>query len=340
MSDTIEKTYIQLDSVKLTGLSSEYDQYNATSKAYVDSTVNTAINSLVNGAGPSMDTLKEIADALNNNPSIASVLTSQISSVSASVTREAVARSDAEAVLRAGLGMEVSDRTIADDILREATDNEVRDRAYEDGQLRDKINNEVSTREYEINRVEHSHATTATVLFSKVEENKNEIVTESLVRASEDLRFMDMVSVEMGVTHGRLNDLSMQLESEGMARNTADVDIGARCDLIELGNAIEKSERKSEDVSIRASIVAANENLFQESLQRSTEVALLQASKFDKTGGLVSGAVQVQGDVIVDSYLYFSSDWRVKGSADGKRLTFEHRKNGVFRTALPFICAP
>ena len=66
----IEKTYLQLDAVKLTGSSSEYDQFNATSKAYVDATITSAIDQLVNGAGPSLDTLKEIADAINNNPGI------------------------------------------------------------------------------------------------------------------------------------------------------------------------------------------------------------------------------------------------------------------------------
>ena len=189
-------------------------------------------------------------------------------------------------------------------------------------------------REYEITRVENAHSTTASVLFSKVEENKNNIASESLVRASEDLRFMDMVSVEMGVTNGRLNDLSMQLENEGMARNTADVDIGARCDVIELVGSIEKSERKSEDALIRAEVVTVKEDLFEESKQRELNVNSLQASKFNKSGGDITGSVK-----LVDSYLNFGDSWRVKASGDGLRIVFEHMKNGIWRTALPFICS-
>ena len=53
--------------------------------------------------------------------------------------------------------------------------------------------------------------------------------------------------------------------------------------------------------------------------------------KADKAGATFSG------DVTLDSYLQFGALWRVKGSADGKRLVFEYKRNDVWRTALPFI---
>ena len=316
MSDTIEKTYLQLDSVKLTGLTSEYDQFNATSKAYVDDKVTSAINALVDGAADSMNTLKEIATALNNNPSIASVLTSQISSVSSSLTSEAVARTDAEAVLRAAASTEVTNRTAADDILREA------------------INNEVSNREYEITRVENAYSSTDTVLFGKIEEVKTELLNESILRASEDIRVIDMLNVADNLINDRLNDLSMQLENEGTTRSNADVELSTRCDDLVTDIFNEKSERKSEDVLIRASIVAVNEDLIAEGAERSTGISALQSSKFNKSGGDVTGSVK-----LVDSYLNFGDSWRVKASGDGLRIVFEHLKNGVWRTALPFICS-
>jgi hypothetical protein len=41
--------------------------------------------------------------------------------------------------------------------------------------------------------------------------------------------------------------------------------------------------------------------------------------------------------VLEDSYLYFGSAWRVKASADGSRIVFEYKKNGVWKMALPFV---
>ena len=59
------------------------------------------------------------------------------------------------------------------------------------------------------------------------------------------------------------------------------------------------------------------------------------ALKFDKTGGNVSGDI-----TLVDSYLNFGLNWRVKASGDGSKIVFQHMKaDRVWRTAIPFICA-
>ena len=71
-------------------------------KSYVDSKYNDAvaaasagITALIDGAPAQLDTLKEISTSLNNNADLAGVLVSSISSVSSSVTAEAVARAEA-----------------------------------------------------------------------------------------------------------------------------------------------------------------------------------------------------------------------------------------------------
>lgn len=71
-------------------------------KSYVDSKYTEAvaaasagITALIDGAPAQLDTLKEISTSLNNNADLAGVLVSSISSVSSSVTAEAVARAEA-----------------------------------------------------------------------------------------------------------------------------------------------------------------------------------------------------------------------------------------------------
>ena len=78
--------------------------FDVTQKAYVDNKFATAVTSstaavtaLIDGAPDSLNTLREIASSLNDNANLATVLTNQISSVSASVTTEATARAAADA---------------------------------------------------------------------------------------------------------------------------------------------------------------------------------------------------------------------------------------------------
>ena len=57
------------------------------------------------------------------------------------------------------------------------------------------------------------------------------------------------------------------------------------------------------------------------------------AFKFDKAGGNISG------EVVLDSYLNFGPNWRVKASADGSKIVFEFKRpDNIWRPALPFIC--
>jgi len=63
-------------------------------------------------------------------------------------------------------------------------------------------------------------------------------------------------------------------------------------------------------------------------------ISALDNNKFNKSGGSVSG------EVVLDSYLNFGPNWRVKASADGSKILFQHKKaDGIYRTALPFICS-
>ena len=64
-------------------------------------------------------------------------------------------------------------------------------------------------------------------------------------------------------------------------------------------------------------------------------IIALEDNKFNKAGGSLSGDV-----TLVDSYLNFGPNWRVKASADGSKIVFQHKKaDNVWRTAIPFICA-
>jgi hypothetical protein len=162
-----EKTQLIVDSLLLNGLESEYVATNAVSKAYVDTKVQSAVDSLVNGASSAVDTLKELNDVLS---AVDSTLALDILT---KIGEEKKDRESADAVLTAAISTEAFDRQneiirieqnfqSADTQLNQRVDiatmqleNEVVNRSVADSQLSERVDtlslgleNEVSTRSY------------------------------------------------------------------------------------------------------------------------------------------------------------------------------------------------
>ena len=349
MAEEYEPVKLIVDNLVLTGLEADLVNDNAVSKAYVDVHITSAINSLVNGALPALDTLKEIGDALGNDANIGSALTTSIASVVASVTSEAVARSGADATLRADLSTETAARISlmngVNDIsanesnqrflINQRIDSETSARSSGDTALETKINDEISNREFEISRIQNAYSSAQSVLFGVTEEIKTSVLSETSVRTSEISRIEANLNEGDSLINSRINDASMQLETEMMARSNADVELSDRCDVLTLGVFNANAERNSQDVLLNARVTATNEDLSAESQQRAQDIEGVNNSKLNKSGGNVTGDL-----TLVDSYLHFGLNWRVKASGDGSKIVFQHKKaDNVWRTAIPFICA-
>ena len=118
------------------------------------------------------------------------------------------------------------------------------------------------------------------------------------------------------------NDCSSVIASEIYNREQAiasavGAEAGARAESIDF----EISNRTAADDALDVKIT--NERLRAEDVE---------SNKADLSGAVFSGDVQLS-----DSYLQFGLNWRVKGSHDGSRLVFEHLRNSVWKTAVPFI---
>lgn len=241
-----EKTQLIVDSLLLNGLESEYVATNAVSKGYVDTKVQSAVDSLVNGASSAVDTLKELNDVLS-----------------------------------------AVDSTLALDILTKIGD-EKKDRETADAVLTAAISTEAFDRQNEIIRIEQNYQSADTL------------------------------------ASGRIDNLSMGLESEISARNTGDFVLNDRIDTLSLGLENELASRSYGDALLNGRVDTV-----------SMAVEGLQDSKASKTGATFTGDVKLE-----DAYLNFGESWRVKASGDGSKILFQHKKSdGIWRTAVPFICS-
>lgn len=185
--------------------------------------------------------------------------------------------------------------------------------------------------------------------------------------AAEKTRAEDAEGKEQSARIAADGVLEQKITDEKTARELAVVNLGsaisgeitnARAAESDLGARIDNSEfLVSEEAGMRlaadnAEVVARDAAILVESqraqaaelaldlavvghgtaLSEATEArALLDLNKFDKAGGTISGPV------VLDSYLNFGPNWRVKASADGSRVVFEYLRSGVWKTAVPFI---
>ena len=326
--EVYEPVQLVVDNLVLQGTEANLVPENAVSKAYVDSHISSSISALVNGAGASLDTLREIGLALNNDANLATTLTNSISA-------EATARVAGDATLLTQINTKVTDvgnwagnLVHVEQVARIAGDLDESKRAMtaESKEATDRATADASLQS-QITALSGSSGASVSTLQAQ-------ITAEVSARSSGDSILRTDFNEGDRLINEQLSTLSMNLENEGTSRNDADVELSTRCDNLVTSVFNEKAERKSEDVLIRASIVAVNEDLVAESLERGSAVSALQSSKFNKSGGSLSG------EVTLDSYLNFGTNWRVKASADGSKIIFQHKKSdGVWRNAIPFIAS-
>jgi len=291
MAELFEYAKVEVDSVVLHGLESDLVATNAVSKSYVDTHIASSISSLVNGAGPALDTLKEIGDALGNNANLASVLTASINGVQTALTAEVSARSTAVQSVVSDFNTEkgvrdvyrVSDRAEA----KSATDSEKDERKAADDVLTSSVD---------------------ILMGAAIQDRLNATSAYGAI----DVRIND----EQTARQSAVSDVSFMLQEESSSRVSAD-------------NSMNDSI-----VAVQGEITRVENSLESKVYDESKARQDADDLKFDKSGGSISG------DLSLDSYLQFGVNWRVKGTANGSKLVFEHMKaDGVWRTALPFICA-
>lgn len=96
-ADAIPVATVSKDGLMASSDKSKLD--NSYTKAQVESAISTAINALINGSPGALDTLKELADAMGNDPNFAATITNKLASKVDKVTGKGLSTEDFTTVL-------------------------------------------------------------------------------------------------------------------------------------------------------------------------------------------------------------------------------------------------
>ena len=296
---------LAVNSVEINKPSSTFVDKDAVTKQYVDQKV----SDLVDSAPGVLDTLKELASALGDDPNFATSVATQIGGLQSSVDQEISNRTQA-------ISDEQSARAAADLALSQAQATESSARILEEQRIEAKVDQEVLDRQSAV-QVEQTRAQQAeqvllasvdALVISSAQDADTKVLAETQRAQSEEQRLEQKI----------VDDLAASGEEAEQARDQIVLDYQA---------------------AVQAESQARNTAIQAEADEREALADSLEASKLDKSDHY---SKRSDGHMAIgeNSYLYIGSSWRILANNYGpKRLHFEYSGDGgiTWNVAVPFI---
>ena len=127
--------------------------------------------------------------------------------------------------------------------------------------------------------------------------------------------------------------LEQKVQSESDRAMLAEGELDIRVSAISTNLDTESKRAVDAEGALDSRISSVESSAEQAIADEKSRAETAEALKANLSGAVFTGDVQ-----LADSYLQFGPQWRVRGSGDGKRLVFEHKRpDGPWRVALPFI---
>ena len=241
--------------------------------------VNQAINDLIGAAPEALDTLKELADALGDDPDFAGTITRKITALTEQLNAEKVAREAADSNLDTKLNQEVANRQQADDLIKSLIEAETTNRTSADqtlqGQITDFKTTQTATNTQLSQAIEN--------LRTQAETNVNELRTLVTTNTGNIQRNLELIQAQITLWAEFKTSITESLSQEVSDRKAADMAIDKKIDqsVSELNNKIEalktdseekiateKAERQAADHELQNQIDNANNDIATETAAR------------------------------------------------------------------------
>lgn len=249
-----------------------------------------AIEKIIGEAPEVLDTLKEIADALGNDPNFATTITKKLAAITEQLNQEITNRTEADAQVQANVDKEVSDRKEADTALeaklKEYVDNEVDKITGNTDGIQASLNKEIQDRkdadaalQAAITKEETDRKAADAALDTRVTANATKIQELALsiqdavntvkneLQAKIDALQTEVNANKANIQHNtdRLNDqitkeaedyaeLKGMVNAEAEARANADTNLKSQVDKVNIDLNIEVSKREAGDTVLQQNI--------------------------------------------------------------------------------------
>lgn len=249
-----------------------------------------AIEKIIGEAPEVLDTLKEIADALGNDPNFATTITKKLAAITEQLNQEITNRTEADAQVQANVDKEVSDRKEADTALeaklKEYVDNEVDKITGNTNGIQASLNKEIQDRkdadaalQAAITKEETDRKAADAALDTRVTANATKIqelalsIQDAVNTVKNELQAkIDALQTEVNTNKAniqrntdRLNDqitkeaedyaeLKGMVNAEAEARANADTNLKSQVDKVNIDLNAEVSKREAGDTVLQQNI--------------------------------------------------------------------------------------
>lgn len=249
-----------------------------------------AIEKIIGEAPEVLDTLKEIADALGNDPNFATTITKKLAAITEQLNQEITNRTEADAQVQANVDKEVSDRKEADTALeaklKEYVDNEVDKITGNTDGIQASLNKEIQDRkdadaalQAAITKEETDRKAADATLDTRVTANATKIqelalsIQDAVNTVKNELQAkIDALQTEVNANKAniqrntdRLNDqitkeaedyaeLKGMVNAEAEARANADTNLKSQVDKVNIDLNTEVSKREAGDTVLQQNI--------------------------------------------------------------------------------------
>lgn len=249
-----------------------------------------AIEKIIGEAPEVLDTLKEIADALGNDPNFATTITKKLAAITEQLNQEITNRTEADAQVQANVDKEVSDRKEADTALeaklKEYVDNEVDKITGNTDGIQASLNKEIQDRkdadaalQAAITKEETDRKAADAALDTRVTANVTKIqelalsIQDAVNTVKNELQAkIDALQTEVNANKAniqrntdRLNDqitkeaedyaeLKGMVNAEAEARANADTNLKSQVDKVNIDLNTEVSKREAGDTVLQQNI--------------------------------------------------------------------------------------
>lgn len=249
-----------------------------------------AIEKIIGEAPEVLDTLKEIADALGNDPNFATTITKKLAAITEQLNQEITNRTEADAQVQANVDKEVSDRKEADTALeaklKEYVDNEVDKITGNTDGIQASLNKEIQDRkdadaalQAAITKEETDRKAADAALDTRVTANATKIqelalsIQDAVNTVKNELQAkIDALQTEVNANKAniqrntdRLNDqitkeaedyaeLKGMINAEAEARANADTNLKSQVDKVNIDLNTEVSKREAGDTVLQQNI--------------------------------------------------------------------------------------